>query len=95
MSDGNQASEPCGSGPASAIVGISLPRFSSQIGGSRICVEASSRLDLISLHASCSEELDMESVTDITSKSDTIPSYQSPAYNELFEYELRKYRGDA
>lgn len=45
------------------------------------------------LLASGSEELDMESVTDITTKSNTLPSHQRSAYNELFEYEISKYQG--
>lgn len=43
------------------------------------------RLDKSSLLPSGSEELDVESVIDIASKSDTLRSYQSPACDDLWE----------
>lgn len=65
------------------MLSLTSPTSSAALAGLEAHVAASSRLEESRLLASGSVELETESVSEITAKSDTLPSYKSLTYDEL------------
>lgn len=65
------------------MLSLASPASSAALAGLEAHVAASSRLEEGSLLASGSVELEIESLSEITAKSDTLPSYKSLSYDEL------------